>query len=38
MAYRFDQAESAGLKEFYRRAHGLGLIGRVPELRFYGGR
>jgi chorismate dehydratase len=38
MAYRLDEAESAGLKEFYRRAHGLGLITRVPELRFYGGR
>jgi len=38
MVYGLDEAESAALKEFYRRAHGLGLIGRVPELRFYGGR
>lgn len=38
MVYRLDEAESAGLQEFYRRAHGLGLISRVPELRFYGGR
>jgi chorismate dehydratase len=28
--------EQAGLREFYRRAHGLGLIPEVPELRFHG--
>ena len=38
IAYRLDDAASAGLREFYRRAFGLGLIARVPELRFYGGR
>jgi chorismate dehydratase len=35
IAYRLGEAEAAGLREFYRRAYGLGLIGRVPELRFY---
>jgi chorismate dehydratase len=29
-------AEQAGLREFYRRAHALGLIPRIPELRFHG--
>ena len=29
-------AGTEGLREFYRKAHGLGLISRVPELRFYG--
>jgi chorismate dehydratase len=38
IVYRLDEAESAGLNEFYKRAFGLGLIPRVPELRFYGGR
>jgi chorismate dehydratase len=38
MAYRLDEAESEALKEFYRRAFEIGLIARVPELRFYGGR
>ena len=38
IVYRLDEAETAGLNEFYRRAFGLGLIARVPELRFYGGR
>jgi len=38
IVYRLGEAESAGLGEFYRRASGLGLIARVPELRFYGGR
>ena len=38
IAFRLGEAESAGLREFYRRAHGLGLITREPELRFYGGR
>jgi predicted solute-binding protein len=36
--YRLEQAEALGLKEFYGRAFDLGLIARVPELRFYGGR
>jgi chorismate dehydratase len=35
--YRLAEAESAGLSEFYRRAFGLGLMSRVPELTFYGG-
>jgi chorismate dehydratase len=38
IAYRLDEGEAAGLREFYGRAFGLGLIDRVPELRFYGGR
>jgi chorismate dehydratase len=29
-------AEEAGLREFYRRAFALGLIPRIPELRFHG--
>jgi chorismate dehydratase len=37
IVYRLDEAEAAGLREFYRRAFGQGLIGGVPELRFYGG-
>jgi chorismate dehydratase len=36
IVYRFGEAEQAGLREFYRRAHALGLIARVPELRFLG--
>jgi chorismate dehydratase len=35
IVYRFGEAEQAGLREFYRRAHGLGLIARVPEIRFH---
>ncbi len=31
-------AEQAGLREFYARAFALGLIPRVPELRFHGHR
>jgi chorismate dehydratase len=38
IVFRLGEEESAGLSEFYRRAHELGLIARVPELRFYGGR
>jgi predicted solute-binding protein len=38
LAFALGSEEQAGLREFYRRAHGLGLIGRVPELRFYGDR
>jgi chorismate dehydratase len=36
--YRLEQAEALGLSEFYGRAFDLGLIARVPKLRFYGGR
>jgi predicted solute-binding protein len=36
--FRLERAEAAGLNEFYGRAFDLGLITRVPELRFYGGR
>jgi chorismate dehydratase len=37
---QFDlgEAEQAGLREFYRRAFALGLIPRIPELRFHGHR
>jgi chorismate dehydratase len=36
--YAFGPEEQAGLREFYRRAHGLRLIPRVPELRFHADR
>jgi hypothetical protein len=36
IAFEFGEAEAAGLGEFFRRAHALGLIGRVPELSFHG--
>lgn len=36
--YGFGEQEAAGLREFYRRAHGLGLIPRLPELRFHADR
>jgi chorismate dehydratase len=36
IVYRFGDREQAGLREFYRRAHALGLIARVPEIRFHG--
>jgi predicted solute-binding protein len=32
---RLGEEEQAGLREFYRRAHCLGLIPAVPELRFH---
>jgi chorismate dehydratase len=38
IVYALGEAEAAGLREFYRRAHALGLIERVPELRFHGHR
>jgi chorismate dehydratase len=38
IVFDFGEAERAGLREFYRRAHALGLIARVPELRFHGDR
>lgn len=36
--YGFGAEEQAGLREFYRRAHALGLLPRVPELRFHADR
>jgi len=36
IVYDFGEDEQAGLREFYRRAHRLGLIARRPELRFHG--
>lgn len=36
IAYGLAEEELAGLREFYRRAHAIGLIPRVPELRFHG--
>jgi chorismate dehydratase len=36
MVYDLGEAEVGGLREFYRRAHALGLIPRIPELRFHG--
>jgi chorismate dehydratase len=36
MVYSLGVAEEAGLREFYRRAHALGLIPRIQELRFHG--
>jgi chorismate dehydratase len=38
IVYTLGEAEAAGLREFYRRAHAIGLIPRVPELRFHGHR
>lgn len=35
ISYRLDEAERAGLSEFFRRAHALGLVAAVPELRFH---
>jgi chorismate dehydratase len=35
VVYGLGEAEASGLREFYRRAHALGLIPRVPELRFH---
>jgi chorismate dehydratase len=36
IVYDLGEAEVGGLREFYRRAHALGLIPRIPELRFHG--
>lgn len=36
IVFSFGEAETAGLREFYRRAHSLALIPGVPDLRFYG--
>ena len=38
IVFDLGESEQAGLREFYRRAHALGLIPRVPELRFHGHR
>jgi hypothetical protein len=38
MAYALGEAECAGLRAFYQRAHAIGLIPRIPEIRFYGDR
>jgi chorismate dehydratase len=38
IVYALGEAETAGLREFYRRAHARGLIERVPPLRFHGDR
>lgn len=35
ISYRLDEAERAGLSEFFRRAQALGLVPAVPELRFH---
>jgi chorismate dehydratase len=35
IVFTFGEEEVVGLREFYRRAHALSLIPRVPELRFY---
>jgi chorismate dehydratase len=34
VAFDLGEAELAGLREFLRRAHGAGVLPRVPELRF----
>jgi chorismate dehydratase len=36
ISYALGEEEKAGLAEFYRRAHALGLIPRLPELSFHG--
>jgi predicted solute-binding protein len=36
IVYTLGEAEAEGLREFFRRAFALGLVPRVPELRFYG--
>jgi predicted solute-binding protein len=35
IAFGLAEPELSGLSEFYRRAHAIGLIPRVPELRFH---
>jgi chorismate dehydratase len=35
IVFTLGEEEVAGLGEFYRRAHGLSLIPRIPELRFH---
>ncbi len=36
IVFALGEAEAAGLREFFRRAHAIGLVPRVPELRFHG--
>jgi chorismate dehydratase len=36
ISYALGEDERAGLLEFYRRAHAIGLIPALPELRFHG--
>jgi chorismate dehydratase len=36
IVFELGKPEQAGLREFYRRAQALGLIAKVPELRFHG--
>lgn len=36
ISFALGEAELAGLREFYVRAHARGLIERIPELRFHG--
>jgi chorismate dehydratase len=36
ISYELGEEEKAGLREFYRRAHALSLIPRLPELQFHG--
>lgn len=38
IVFALGEEELLGLREFYRRAHALGLIPRIPELRFHGHR
>ena len=35
IVYALGEPELQGLREFYRRAHTLGLIPRLPALRFH---
>jgi len=35
VVYRLGEEEIAGLREFYRRAHALGLVPAIPELSFH---
>lgn len=35
ISFDLGEAEQAGLREFYRRAHAQGLVSRVPDLRFH---
>jgi chorismate dehydratase len=36
IVYALGEEEKRGLAEFYRRVHALGLLPRLPELRFHG--
>jgi chorismate dehydratase len=36
IVYRLGEEEQQGLREFYRRAHALSLVPKIPELRFHG--